>query len=152
MLYDDSVRSSAPSGGSIMRGWVHHTLSAETRAPTGHRSPAPRNAASPRRNPNAAGAQKLGVDSLARSQMRMDASLTTRAGPRSRYCTLAVGEAPFRSTKPAAFLGNLLAAIEACNLLPATLREGRGQRTLRRLVAASGARKDRNRRNPGREV
>jgi hypothetical protein len=34
-----------------------------------------------------------------------------------------------------------MAAIEARNLLPATLREGHGQRTLRRLVAASGARK-----------
>src|SRR5216684_2298961 len=37
---------------------------------------------------------------------------------------LAGGEAPSRSAHPATLLGNLLIAIEACDLLPASLGEG----------------------------
>jgi len=50
--------------------------------------------------------------------------LIPRSGPRARSCTLAVGEAPSRSTMPATLLRNLLIAIEACDLLPASLHEG----------------------------
>jgi hypothetical protein len=50
------------------------------------------------------------------------AGSTTRAS--------AVGEAPACSTQPAALLGDLLVAIEARDLLPASLREGLGERAL----------------------
>ena len=60
----------------------------------------------------------------------------------------AIGETPPRSAKPATVVGNLLIAIQASDLLPATFREGFGERALGRLVTVSGAEKDRNRRNP----
>src|SRR5712664_1176927 len=65
---------------------------------------------------------------------------------------LAVGKAPSRSANPATLLGNLLIAIEPRHFLPAALGEGFGQRAFRRLVTASGAWKDRNRRNPVRQI
>ena len=65
---------------------------------------------------------------------------------------LAVGEAPSRSAKPATLVGNLLIAVEPRHLLPAALGEGFGQRAFRYLVTASGAGKDRNRRNPVRQI
>ena len=49
-------------------------------------------------------------------------------------------------------VGDLPMAIETRDLLPASLGEGLGQRPLGRLVAASGAGKDRNRRNPARDI
>src|SRR6266849_2916171 len=67
-------------------------------------------------------------------------------------CALAVGEIPSRSAKPATLVGNLLIAVEARDLLPAALGEGFGQRAFRDLVTASGAWKDRNRRNPVRQI
>src|SRR5712664_3165339 len=65
---------------------------------------------------------------------------------------LAVGKAPSRSANPATLLCNLLVAIEPRHLLPAALGEGFGQRAFRDLVTASGAGKDRNRRNPVRQI
>jgi hypothetical protein len=50
---------------------------------------------------------------------------------------LAVGEASSRSANPATLVGNLLIAIEARDLLPASLGERFGQRTLGHLVAVS---------------
>ena len=64
----------------------------------------------------------------------------------------AVGEAPSWPAQPAALLGNVPMSIKACDLLPASLGKGFGQRALGHLIAASGARKNRNRRNPGREI
>src|SRR3981189_1945702 len=63
-----------------------------------------------------------------------------------------VGKAPARSLNPATLLGDLLVAIEPCHALPASPSEGIGQRALRHLVTASGAGKDRNRRNPVGEI
>ncbi len=72
----------------------------------------------------------------------------TQLGHRFRPGMLAVGKTPSRSANPATLLGNLLIAIEARDLLPASLGEGVGQRALGHLVAVSGAGKDRNSRNP----
>src|SRR5437879_2678567 len=69
-----------------------------------------------------------------------------------RSCMLAVGEAPSRSPKPATLLRNLLVAIEARDLLPATLCEGLGQCALGNRVAAPRTRKNRHRRNPGGKI
>src|SRR5438270_718864 len=66
--------------------------------------------------------------------------------------TSAVGQTPFRSAKPATLLRNLLMAIEARDPVQSSLREGFGQRALGRRVAVSGARKDRHRRNPVRQI
>src|ERR1700682_5997364 len=65
---------------------------------------------------------------------------------------LAGGEAPTGSADPAALLGNLFVAIQARDLLPASFGKRFGQRAFGCLVAASGAGKDRNRRNPSREI
>src|SRR5579871_4945197 len=71
-----------------------------------------------------------------------------RVSPRFRAQLLAEGETPPRSANPATLLGNVLIAIEARDLLPASLGEGFGQRTLGCLVAVSSTGKDRSPRNP----
>src|SRR5258708_1130101 len=79
--------------------------------------------------------------------------VNARLESRSRAANaLAVGEAPSRSANPATFLGNLLIAIEPRDLLPAPFGEGFGQHAFRDLVTAPGAWKDRNRRNPVRQI
>src|SRR6478736_5337893 len=65
---------------------------------------------------------------------------------------LAVGKAPSRAAKPTTLIVNVLIAIEARDLPHAALCEGFGQHAFGRLVTASGARKDRNRRNPVRQI
>src|SRR5258706_6488508 len=65
---------------------------------------------------------------------------------------LAIGEAPTRSADPATLFRNLLIAIQARDLLPASFCKSFGQRAFRHLVAASGAWKDRHGRNPSRKI
>src|SRR6202171_6667429 len=84
----------------------------------------------------------------ARLESRSQATWNAPLAP----CALTVGETPSRSANPATLLCNLLIAIEPRHFLPAALGEGFGQRAFRRLVTASGAWKDRNRRNPVRQI
>src|SRR6476661_8872215 len=91
------------------------------------------------------------TQALPRTDIMQDAVVyrrITQLRHRIRPSMLAVGETPPQSADPATLLGNLLIAIEARDLLPASLGEGLAQRSLGHLVAASGAGKDRNPRNP----
>ncbi len=59
-----------------------------------------------------------------------------------------IGETPPRSAKPAALVGNVLIAVQPCDLLPAATGEGFSKRLFGRLVATAGAGEYRNWRNP----
>src|SRR6266702_59747 len=84
--------------------------------------------------------------------MHLAAIPSRRTFPRAGRGTSVVSETPSRTAEPAAIVGNPFAAIEAGDLLPTTLFEGLRERAFRHLVTASGARKDRNCRNPAREI
>src|ERR1700730_16979921 len=87
-----------------------------------------------------------------RQYVRPRIHIRTAGIPLPNCRALAISEAPSRAANPATLLCNLLIAIEPRDLLPAALGEGFGQRAFRRLVTASGAWKDRNRRNPLRQI
>src|SRR6266576_2955450 len=64
----------------------------------------------------------------------------------------AIGETPSRSAKPATLRRNLLIAVEPRDPLPTSARERVCRRAFGNLITAAGTRKDRDRRNPAREI
>src|ERR1700681_445954 len=82
-------------------------------------------------------------------------TLSSNRHPAPSFCLsmiLAGGEAPSGSADPAALLGNVFVAVQARDLLPASFGKRFGQRAFGCLVAVSGAGKDRNPRNPSRQI
>src|SRR5207237_1859928 len=67
---------------------------------------------------------------------------------RGRFGTLVIGQAPPRSAKAAALVGNVLCPVQPCDLLPAATGKGFSKCSFGYLVAATGAGEYRNWRNP----